>query len=214
MDQKLLTDFRSELLDSRFGAKAISTIAESKRFPLHEMRDDVGMANHEQADELWQKLESYPEALVMLDGDQDGEFCYWLLQKTVVQFPEVKVLITATDCNKRWLQEVIHFNVLAIVPRDSTVETFALAVNSAAMGMMFLPGDWRTTPEKDIKDLKSLSARQREILTMLAAGESNKEIGRALNISTGTVKAHLESLYRRLEVKNRTQAAMMLNISS
>ncbi|MGE2766732.1 glutamate decarboxylase, partial [Escherichia coli] len=41
MDQKLLTDFRSELLDSRFGAKAISTIAESKRFPLHEMRDDI-----------------------------------------------------------------------------------------------------------------------------------------------------------------------------
>ena len=36
MDQKLLTDFRSELLDSRFGAKSISTIAESKRFPLHE----------------------------------------------------------------------------------------------------------------------------------------------------------------------------------
>lgn len=150
----------------------------------------------------------------MLDGDQDGEFCYWLLQKTVVQFPDVKVLITATDCNKQWLQEVIHFNVMAIVPRDSGVETFALAVNSTAMGMMFLPGDWRTTPEKDMKDLKSLSARQREILTMLAAGESNKEIGRALNISTGTVKAHLESLYRRLEVKNRTQAAMMLNISS
>ncbi len=44
---------------------------------------------------------------------------------------------------------------------------------------------------------------------MLAAGESIEEIGRALNIGTGTVKAHLESLYRRLEVKNRTQAAMM-----
>ncbi|MDV2015232.1 LuxR C-terminal-related transcriptional regulator, partial [Citrobacter freundii] len=43
------------------------------------------------------------------------------------------------------------------------------------------------------------------------AGESNKQIGRLLNISTGTVKAHLESLYQRLEVKNRTQAAMMLN---
>lgn len=108
----------------------------------------VSIQGASQADELWQKLESYPEALVMLDGDQDGEFCYWLLQKTVVQFPEVKVLITATDCNKRWLQEVIHFNVLAIVPRDSTVETFALAVNSAAMGMMFLPGDWRTTPAR------------------------------------------------------------------
>lgn len=149
------------------------------KISLQQRIPGVSIQGASQADELWQKLESYPEALVMLDGDQDGEFCYWLLQKTVVQFPEIKVLITATDCNKRWLQEVIHFNVLAIVPRDSTVETFALAVNSAAMGMMFLPGDWRTTPEKDIKDLKSLSARQREILTMLAAGESNKEIGQS-----------------------------------
>ncbi|SPZ72596.1 glutamate decarboxylase GadB [Shigella boydii] len=35
MDQKLLTDFRSELLDSRFGAKAISTIAESVMLPTY-----------------------------------------------------------------------------------------------------------------------------------------------------------------------------------
>ncbi len=61
------------------------------------------------------KLESYPEALVMLDGDQMVSFATGCC-KTVVQFPEVKVLIMATDCNKRWLQEVIHFNVLAIVP--------------------------------------------------------------------------------------------------
>ena len=43
MDQKLLTDFRSELLDSRFGAKAISIIVESNRFPLHELRDAGGL---------------------------------------------------------------------------------------------------------------------------------------------------------------------------
>ncbi len=46
----------------------------------------------------------------------------------------------------------------------------------------------------------------------LAAGESNKEIGRALNISTGTVKAHLESLYRRLEVKNRIHASGLASL--
>ncbi len=59
--------------------------------------------------------------------------------------------------------------------------------------------------------LDNLSQRQREILTLLANGETNKEISRTLNISAGTVKAHLESLYRRLDVKNRTQAAMLLN---
>ena len=164
-----------------------------------------------QTDDLWQKLEDNPDAMVMLDGDLDAEFCRSLLQQIAQRYLAVKVLVTATDCRKRWLQEVTHLNVLAIVPRDSDAETFTLALNSVAMGMMFIPRDCITAAESSRQNIRSLSARQREILTMLAAGESNKQIGRLLNISTGTVKAHLESLYQRLEVKNRTQAAMMLN---
>jgi len=62
------------------------------------------------------------------------------------------------------------------------------------------------------QSLTRLSQRQREILRLIAAGESNKQISRLLNISAGTVKSHLESIYRRLNVKNRTQAAMMLSL--
>ncbi|EDR7668113.1 response regulator transcription factor [Salmonella enterica subsp. enterica] len=167
-----------------------------------------------QAEELWQKIESAPDALVMLDSGLDAEFCSEMLQRTAQQFPEVKIIITAMDGSQKWLHEVMQFNVQAVVPRDSDAETFVLALNAVARGMMFLPGDWLNSTELESRDIKALSARQREILQMLAAGESNKQIGRALNISTGTVKAHLESLYRRLDVKNRTQAAMMLNESN
>lgn len=167
-----------------------------------------------QAEELWQKIESAPDALVMLDGGLDAEFCRKVLQRTAQKFPEVKIIITAMDGSQKWLHEVMQFNVQAVVPRDSDAETFVLALNTVARGMMFLPGDWLNSSELGSRDIKALSARQREILQMLAAGESNKQIGRALNISTGTVKAHLESLYRRLDVKNRTQAAMMLNESN
>ncbi|KLT11942.1 LuxR family transcriptional regulator [Salmonella enterica subsp. enterica serovar Typhimurium] len=160
-----------------------------------------------QAEELWQKIESAPDALVMLDSGLDAEFCREVLQRTAQQFPEVKIIITAMDGSQKWLHEVMQFNVQAVVPRDSDAETFVLALNAVARGMMFLPGDWLNSTELESRDIKALSARQREILQMLAAGESNKQIGRALNISTGTVKAHLESLYRRLDVKNRTQAA-------
>ncbi|ECI3851578.1 DNA-binding response regulator [Salmonella enterica subsp. enterica] len=167
-----------------------------------------------QAEELWQKVESAPDALVMLDSGLDAEFCREVLQRTAQQFPEVKIIITAMDGSQKWLHEVMQFNVQAVVPRDSDAETFVLALNAVARGMMFLPGDWLNSTELESRDIKALSARQREILQMLAAGESNKQIGRALNISTGTVKAHLESLYRRLDVKNRTQAAMILNESN
>ena len=178
---------------------------------LQERIPGVDVQGVSQADDLWQKLEDTPDALIMLDGDQDAEFCRNLLQQIAQRFSTVKVLVTATHCRKKWLQEVTQLNVLAIVPRDSDAETFTLALNSIAMGMVFIPRDCMTTPESSGQNIRSLSARQREILTMLAAGESNKQIGRLLNISTGTVKAHLESLYQRLEVKNRTQAAMMLN---
>lgn len=167
-----------------------------------------------QAEELWQKIESAPDALVMLDSGLDAEFCREVLQRTAQQFPEAKIIITAMDGSQKWLHEVMQFNVQVVVPRDSDAETFVLALNTVARGMMFLPGDWLNSTELESHDIKALSARQREILQMLAAGESNKQIGRALNISTGTVKAHLESLYRRLDVKNRTQAAMMLNESN
>lgn len=167
-----------------------------------------------QAEELWQKIESAPDALVMLDSGLDAEFCREVLQRIAQQFPEVKIIITAMGGSQKWLHEVMQFNVQAVVPRDSDAETFVLALNAVARGMMFLPGDWLNSTELESRDIKALSARQREILQMLAAGESNKQIGRALNISTGTVKAHLESLYRRLDVKNRTQAAMMLNESN
>ncbi|HCL5254958.1 TPA: response regulator transcription factor [Salmonella enterica] len=174
----------------------------------------ISIQSVSQAEELWQKIESTPDALVMLDGGLDAEFCREVLQRTAQKFPEVKIIITAMDGSQKWLHEVMQFNVQAVVPRDSDAETFVLALNTVARGMMFLPGDWLNSSELGARDIKALSARQREILQMLAAGESNKQIGRALNISTGTVKAHLESLYRRLDVKNRTQAAMMLNESN
>ncbi len=79
------------------------------KISLQQRIPGVSIQGASQADELWQKLESYPEALVMLDGDQDGEFCYWLLQKKEELFPEDKENITATVCKKRRILEVNNF---------------------------------------------------------------------------------------------------------
>ncbi|MCX7622504.1 MAG: helix-turn-helix transcriptional regulator, partial [Thermomicrobium sp.] len=52
-----------------------------------------------------------------------------------------------------------------------------------------------------------LSARERRILELLARGASNKEIAQELGIREGTVRTHLERLYRKLGVRSRTEAA-------
>jgi DNA-binding CsgD family transcriptional regulator len=57
--------------------------------------------------------------------------------------------------------------------------------------------------------MDSLTSREREIVFALAEGLSNKEIGRRLNISEGTVKVHLHNIYSKLGVKNRTALAVL-----
>lgn len=59
--------------------------------------------------------------------------------------------------------------------------------------------------------IADLSDRQRMIVSLLGKGLSNKEIARALSIAEGTVKSQLRAIYRRLGVRNRTEAALLLN---
>ena len=54
--------------------------------------------------------------------------------------------------------------------------------------------------------LPALSARELEVLTILATGETTKEIARKLYLSEPTIKTHLKNIYRKLEVSNRTAA--------
>lgn len=67
---------------------------------LQENLPGVDVQGVSQADDLWQKLEDNPNALVMLDGDLGSEFCRELLQQLAQRYATVKVLITATDCRK------------------------------------------------------------------------------------------------------------------
>lgn len=62
--------------------------------------------------------------------------------------------------------------------------------------------------EKAIGNLKLLTGRESEILTLVAQGMLNKEIAAILHISEQTVKNHLSSVFRKLDVSDRTQAAV------
>jgi two-component system nitrate/nitrite response regulator NarL len=57
--------------------------------------------------------------------------------------------------------------------------------------------------------MDALTNREREIVSALTEGHSNKGIGRRLNLSEGTVKVHLHNIYQKLGVKNRTALAAL-----
>ena len=65
--------------------------------------------------------------------------------------------------------------------------------------------------EDQAKKMASLTPREREIVNLIAKGESNKLIARALNISDRTVKSHLSIVFQKLKVNDRLQLALVAN---
>jgi len=61
----------------------------------------------------------------------------------------------------------------------------------------------------DAASLDTLTRRERDVLIRLSEGETNSEIGEALHLSVGTVKAHVSSILAKLDVKTRVEAALM-----
>lgn len=167
---------------------------------------EIILTGARQADELWAQLSASPAAIVMIDGSVIQREGIAFLESIIIRFPAVRVIMMLALKEAIWREQVLQRNVMAIVPRNANHERFAAVLGSVSRGMICYPGEWLNEPPSAQAKV-SLSERQREVLKLLAAGESNKEIGRNLNISAATVKAHLETLFRRLDVKNRTQAA-------
>ncbi|MCS5456154.1 response regulator transcription factor [Enterobacter asburiae] len=173
---------------------------------LQALIPEIDMTGTCQADDLWVQVSASPSAIVMIDGnliDVEGSA---LLEEMLQRFPAIRVILVLAKKEARWVEQLRQRNVMAIIPRNAHPERFSAVLDSVSRGMVCFPGEWVRQPSSQA--LSSLSERQRDVLKLLAAGESNKEIGRNLNISAATVKAHLEALFRRLDVKNRTQAAL------
>jgi two-component system nitrate/nitrite response regulator NarL len=63
-------------------------------------------------------------------------------------------------------------------------------------------------PSHDAQSPPRLSPRELDVLEMTARGLTNSQVGRELNVSVHAVKFHLASIYRKLHVSNRTEAAV------
>ncbi len=89
----------------------------------------------------------------------------------------------------------------------------AAAILSAVNGMTPLPqehqyGTTTARVDRDLPGRRSLTQREQEILGFLTQGAPNKVIARNLNMAEATVKAHIKGILRKIDVQNRTQAAM------
>lgn len=102
---------------------------------------------------------------------------------------------------------LIGMGVAGFIPKSDAPQTIVSAVRLILSGGVYAPQ--RLMAERKVEpDVPPLTDRQFDVVRLLALGQSNKEIARALGITEGTVKVHLLAVFRVLGVRNRTQAVL------
>lgn len=148
-------------------------------------------------------------------------------------YPKIKILVLTTFYDERNVSEALKRGADGYLLKDSGKETIINGIKNVAQGQgildgkvmnrlseMMLHNSMESKEQKEKADkqekikedkrLELLTKREREILSMVAEGYTNRQIAELLFISEGTVKNYISSIYDKLDVHDRTKLALMV----
>lgn len=167
-----------------------------------------------EAGDLEQAMElaaRHPDAdLVLLDLNMPGMNGLAGIRKVRDAHPQLSVVVLSATESREIVQAVMAAGASGFIPKSSRSAVMQSAVRLVLSGGVYLPAQLLqadTTYSAGHDGRARLTDRQRDVLRLLAAGMSNKQICRELDLGEGTIKVHIAAIYRSLEVANRTEAA-------
>ena len=150
-----------------------------------------------------------PEVIVLaLDGDGEARLARELAGHAA---PLPPLVVIGDEPVGEWGPRALRLGARAVLSQASGAAELAAAIEAAAAGLVALPPELigsvatRGPPIQEAA-LPPLTAREIEVLTLLAAGLGNKTIAARLAISEHTVKTHVTSLFSKLGVSSRAEA--------
>lgn len=165
--------------------------------------------------------EDLPSALALIE--KEGRFDLVLLDYSMPGMDGLTGLGQALEANggqgvaiisgvasKLIAQDALDIGASGFLPKTMAAASLVNAVRFMAAGEVFAPVKFMTEDvEEDLPAMaKNLTEREMQVLEGLCQGKSNKEIARDIDLQEVTIKLHVKTLCRKLEAKNRTQAAL------
>ena len=162
-----------------------------------------------------QAVRTLEPTVVLLDLFLPGQDGISVLTQIKQERPATEVLMLTSSTDDEHLLAAVRAGALAYLPKTAGADQVIASVRAAARGESVLEPRIAARLVREMRSvalrrrpLDQLSPRELEVLTTLARGRSNREIARALEISEETVKAHVSSILAKLQLADRTQAAI------
>jgi two-component system nitrate/nitrite response regulator NarL len=129
-------------------------------------------------------------------------------------YPDARIVVLASDLTVDALRDAMNAGADGFLMKDVSPEALIQSLELILIGEKVYPTnlasmllDLSSAPSP-LNSIRGLSPREQEILQALMTGASNKLIAIRLGITEATVKVHLKTLLRKIDVSNRTQAAI------
>lgn len=163
--------------------------------------------------------------VLLLDLELPGLDGFDGLRALHARNPELPIVVVADSDHEANVSMAIDNGASGFIPESSSAELFVNALRLVLSGNVYVPpsafrkrfeADARPSParQQQADELTSLTPRQREVLSLIAQGDSNKEMAGKLGIAEGTIRIHVAAILKGLNLRNRTQAALLAVQSS
>jgi DNA-binding NarL/FixJ family response regulator len=212
MTSATVTPIRILLVDdSELVRRGIKTVLAAQTNPPMRVVAEAGSV----AEAVAACIRDLPE-IVLLDirlPDGSGlDACRQILQR----LPQTKVVILTSYSNDNFVYEAVTSGAQGYLMKEIDPAGLVTALQDVASGRSILDPDATSRilrmlraggVAEQAQDLSVLSAQERRVLALVADGLTNKEVGDQLKLSENTVKNYLVSVFEKLRVKRRAQAA-------
>lgn len=134
-----------------------------------------------------------------------------LLEKALPLYPQLRALVLSVSRQGADIVRAIQAGASAYLTKSASRKEILRALEEVIEGRSFLHSDVSGAVVGNVRDLRlvespaEVTPRESQVLDLLCRGYTPKEIGSELNLSISTVKTHMRSLYRKMNVSTRTQ---------